>query len=143
MQSPFLITSLVLLYLKIAEPKSFLEADKLSLHEKLRKIDYLGSLTLVSAIGCLLLGMSLKTSGGVSFSDDRVWGLLVGRLASRATPPAIQPSKAANQPTFYPPTVLSLSSFSSMLSFGLQHSPCSPSLSFCKELVRPTLPSGL
>jgi predicted MFS family arabinose efflux permease len=80
MQSPILATSLVLLYLKIREPRSFLQGDKqLSNREKLRRIDYLGSLTLVCAIGCLLLGMSLKTSKGASFSDVKVWGLLIGR----------------------------------------------------------------
>lgn len=77
-QSPFLLFALYLLHLKIREPESFLVSSKLtSTREKMRRIDYLGSLTLVLAIGSLLVGMSLKTSSGASFSDVKVWGLLL------------------------------------------------------------------
>ena len=77
MQSPLLIASLVIMYLKIREPASFSSA--LTPRQKLARIDYLGSLTLVGSIGCLLLGMSLKTTEMAAWSEPRVWGLLVAR----------------------------------------------------------------
>jgi len=45
--------------------------------EKIKRIDYLGSLTLVLAVGCSLLGISLNTSEELPWSHPAVWGLLV------------------------------------------------------------------
>jgi hypothetical protein len=47
--------------------------------EKLQKVDFLGSITLVSAVSCLLVGMTLKTSADIelSWSDPKVWILLM------------------------------------------------------------------
>jgi len=44
--------------------------------EKIKRIDYLGSLTLVLAVGCSLLGISLNTSEELPWSHPAVWGLL-------------------------------------------------------------------
>ncbi|KAL7415709.1 MFS general substrate transporter [Mrakia frigida] len=76
MQSPLLIGSLFILWLKIREPASF-TSETFSHRQKLARIDYLGSLTLVGSIGCLLLGMSLKTTQNAAWGELRVWGLLV------------------------------------------------------------------
>ncbi|WVR05157.1 hypothetical protein IAU60_002169 [Kwoniella sp. DSM 27419] len=49
----------------------------------MRRIDYLGSLTLIPSVGALLLAMSFKTSDtkpngqDYAFSDPLIWGLLV------------------------------------------------------------------
>lgn len=45
--------------------------------DKLRRIDFLGSLTLVGTIGCLLLGFSLKTTEELPWSHQLVWGLFI------------------------------------------------------------------
>ncbi|KAG8990252.1 hypothetical protein FRB93_003297 [Tulasnella sp. JGI-2019a] len=45
--------------------------------EKLSRIDYLGSLTLVLGVGSMLLGVTLKGSEDIPWSDPRVFGLLV------------------------------------------------------------------
>lgn len=82
MQSPLLIGALVIMYFQIREPPSFSQA--LSPRQKLARIDYLGSLTLVGSIGCLLLGMSLKTTERADWTAPRVLGLLVARLVQRS-----------------------------------------------------------
>ncbi|KAF8584799.1 vacuolar amino acid permease [Ramaria rubella] len=46
-------------------------------YDILRRIDWLGSLTLVCAVGTLLLGVSLKTSEDIPWSNPLVWGLLL------------------------------------------------------------------
>lgn len=47
------------------------------LHEKLRRIDVLGSFTLVGTVGCLLLGFSLKTTEEIAWSHPLIYGLFV------------------------------------------------------------------
>lgn len=53
-----------------------------SLSQKLRRIDYLGSLTLVLFIGSLLVGVTIKTTEDIPWSDPKVYGLLVGSLVA-------------------------------------------------------------
>lgn len=64
------------------------EGGKPSIWRKLRRIDFLGSLLLILAIGLLVLSLSLKTStqkadgSEYEWSDPLVWGLFVGSLVS-------------------------------------------------------------
>jgi hypothetical protein len=51
-------------------------------YDKLRRIDYLGSLTLVGAVGCLLLAFSLKTTEEMEWSHTLIWSLLVASVIS-------------------------------------------------------------
>jgi hypothetical protein len=48
----------------------------LPLRTKLKRIDFLGSLTLVLTVGCLLLGLSLKSTEELPWSHPLVWGLI-------------------------------------------------------------------
>lgn len=87
---PALILASAALYSFIVVPTDTPLADdtqpKLSLRTKLRKIDYLGSISLAITISCLLLPLSLKTSatkprsaggGEYAWSDPTIWGLLL------------------------------------------------------------------
>ena len=55
-----------------------LPETKQTARQKLARIDYAGSFTLVVCIGCLLLGLSLKTSEDLSWNSGVVIGLLCG-----------------------------------------------------------------
>jgi len=50
------------------------------LSDKLRRMDFLGSLTLVGAVGCLLLGFGLKTAEEMEWSDPLIAGLLMASV---------------------------------------------------------------
>ena len=77
-QVPLLVLAMVLVYVNLHIPIPPSPDGKVhSARERLARIDYLGSLTLVVYIGSLLLGMSLKTSGELPWTDPWVWGLLV------------------------------------------------------------------
>lgn len=52
------------------------EVRSLSLQTKLKRIDWLGSLALVLAVGCLLLGLSLKSTEEFPWSHPLIWGLI-------------------------------------------------------------------
>lgn len=56
------------------------EVQDQMLSDKLRRIDFLGSITLVGAVGCLLLGFSLKSTEEMAWSDPFVVGLLFGSV---------------------------------------------------------------
>jgi hypothetical protein len=45
--------------------------------QRLRRIDWLGSLTLVAFVAPLLAGFSLKATDDLTWGDARVWGPLV------------------------------------------------------------------
>ena len=72
-QIPFLILSsiLVFIHLNIKLPRT-----PLTPIEKLRRVDWLGSLTLVVFVAPLLAGFSLKATEDLEWSDVRVWGSL-------------------------------------------------------------------
>ena len=53
-----------------------------SLSDKLRRIDFLGSLTLVLAVGCLLLGFSLRSTEELQWSNPLIIGLLLASIIS-------------------------------------------------------------
>jgi MFS family permease len=75
-QIPILVISAVLVWLKVHIPlKNTGETPR----QKLARVDFLGSITLVSAVSCLLVGMTLKTSADIElpYSDPRVWVLLL------------------------------------------------------------------
>lgn len=55
-----------------------LPETKQTARQKLARIDYAGSFTLVVCIGCLLLGLSLKTSEDLNWNNGLVIGLLCG-----------------------------------------------------------------
>ncbi|KAJ8468186.1 hypothetical protein ONZ45_g6 [Pleurotus djamor] len=78
-QAPILLFSFVLVALKvnIELPQ---EIQDEPVRQKLRRIDFLGSLTLVGAVGSLLLGLSLKSTEELPWSDPLIWGLLLGSL---------------------------------------------------------------
>ncbi|KAL7410721.1 MFS general substrate transporter [Mrakia frigida] len=77
-QIPFLLFAMVLVssYLHIPIPPSP-DGKVHSMRSRLARIDYAGSVTLVFFIGSFLLGISLKTSSELLWSDPRVWGLFV------------------------------------------------------------------
>ena len=52
------------------------------LSDKIRRIDFLGSVTLVGTVGCLLLGFSLKTTEELPWSNPLIWGLFVASVIS-------------------------------------------------------------
>ena len=52
------------------------EAPSLTLRTRVKRIDFLGSLTLVLAVGCLLLGLSLKSTEDIPWSHPLIWGLI-------------------------------------------------------------------
>ena len=61
LQAPILIFSFVLVAAKV-DIRLPDEIQNRTLRDKLRRIDICGSITLVGAVGCLLLGFDLKTS---------------------------------------------------------------------------------
>jgi MFS family permease len=73
-QIPLLVGAFILvsIHIDIMVPKA-----ALTLKQKLRRIDWLGSFTLVIWVGTLLLGFSLKATEELKWSDLRVWGLLL------------------------------------------------------------------
>lgn len=80
-QMPLMIAAIGLIYFKTREPASFLN-NKTSTMQKLKKVDYLGSFTLVISIGSLCLALSLKTKGLTQWTDVKVWGLLLTRFVT-------------------------------------------------------------
>ncbi|KAJ7742429.1 vacuolar amino acid permease [Mycena maculata] len=73
-QAPVMLFSATLVAWKV---NIQLPSDVLNepLHEKLRRIDILGSLTLVGTVGCLLLGFDLKTTEEIPWSHPLIYGL--------------------------------------------------------------------
>ncbi|KAF8586896.1 vacuolar amino acid permease [Ramaria rubella] len=81
LQIPLLLVSIIIVAVKVNIQLPS-EIQALSKRDTLRRIDWLGSLTLVSAVGSLLLGVSLKTAEDIPWSDPLVWGLLVMSVIS-------------------------------------------------------------
>jgi len=75
LQTPVLTFSFILVALKVNVKLPY-ELQHESTSDKLRRIDFLGSLTLVGTVGCLLLGFSLKSTEEMSWSHPLIWGLL-------------------------------------------------------------------
>ena len=75
-QIPILLISFFLVWRHLHIP---LEDAKQTFREKMARIDFLGSATLVFTVSCLLVALTLKTSADqeLPWSDVRVWGLLI------------------------------------------------------------------
>lgn len=56
------------------------EVQNQRLSDRLRRIDVLGSITLVATVSCLLLGFSIKTAEELPWSHPLIYGLLSGSL---------------------------------------------------------------
>ncbi|KAJ7086722.1 major facilitator superfamily domain-containing protein [Mycena epipterygia] len=80
-QAPLLLFSATLVVWKV-NIKLPSDVQEQPLHEKLRRIDVLGSLTLVGTVGCLLLGFSLKTTEEIAWSHPLIYGLFVASFIS-------------------------------------------------------------
>ncbi|KAJ3485362.1 hypothetical protein NLI96_g5024 [Meripilus lineatus] len=113
---PILVFSFLLVTTKVSI-KLPDEVESQSYHTKLRRIDFLGSLTLVGAVGCLLLGLSLKSTEELPWSHIAVWGLLVASVVSGVlfilvesywAPYPVMPMRLVTQRT---PLAVSLSNF--------------------------------
>ncbi|KAF5369889.1 hypothetical protein D9758_001219 [Tetrapyrgos nigripes] len=78
-QAPVLLFSFALVIWKvdIVLPD---EVQNQSLRDKLRRIDFLGSITLVGTVGCLLLGFSLKTTEELPWSHPFICSLFIASL---------------------------------------------------------------
>lgn len=74
-QIPVLLVSFILIVVKVDIPLPP-AVRSLSVRTKLRRIDYLGSLTLILTIISLLLGLSLKSTEELPWSHPVVWGLI-------------------------------------------------------------------
>ncbi|KIJ56179.1 hypothetical protein M422DRAFT_57657 [Sphaerobolus stellatus SS14] len=78
---PLLICSMTIVALKV-NIQLPAEIHSIPIRERLRRIDWLGSLTLVTTVGCLLLGLSLKTTEDIPWSHPLVWGFLIASSIS-------------------------------------------------------------
>ncbi|THH09058.1 hypothetical protein EW145_g2271 [Phellinidium pouzarii] len=76
LQIPVLALSTILVITKV-DIKLPDEVQNQSLYEKVRRIDFLGSTTLVGTVGTLLLGFSLKSTEELPWSDPLIWGLFI------------------------------------------------------------------
>ncbi|CAA7259524.1 unnamed protein product [Cyclocybe aegerita] len=76
MQAPLLAFSFIVVATKvnIRLPDT---VQNQSLSDKLRRIDFLGSITLVGAVGCLLLGLSLKSTEDMLWTHPLIIALLL------------------------------------------------------------------
>ncbi|KNZ73863.1 Multidrug resistance protein fnx1 [Termitomyces sp. J132] len=79
LQSPILLFSFFVVAIKVNIPMP-LAVRQQSLSEKLRRIDVLGSVTLATTVGCLLLGFSIKTAEELPWSHPLIYGLLIASL---------------------------------------------------------------
>ncbi|SJL01651.1 uncharacterized protein ARMOST_04974 [Armillaria ostoyae] len=75
-QTPLLLFSFILVSVKVNIQLPY-EVQNQTLYEKLRRIDGMGSLTLVGTVGCLLLGFSLKTTEEMPWSHPIIYGLFI------------------------------------------------------------------
>ena len=74
MQIPILAFSAILVTTKVSI-KLPSDIQNRSVYDKLRRIDFFGSTTLVGTVGCLLLGFSLKSTEELDWSDSLIVGL--------------------------------------------------------------------
>ena len=79
MQIPILALSTILVITKV-NIKLPEEVENRTLHDKLRRIDFLGSSTLVGTVGTLLLGFSLKETEELPWSHPLILGLFAASV---------------------------------------------------------------
>ena len=82
-QTPILCFGILLLYLQVREPEFILSAPKSSTMVKLKRVDFGGPLSLVLALGSLLIAMSYKTKSRLDWSDLHVLAFLITRCGLR------------------------------------------------------------
>ena len=75
LQVPILVLSMTLVLVKVDIPLPE-EVRSLTLRTRLKRIDFFGSLTLVLTVGCLLLGLSLRSMEGLPWSHPLIWSLI-------------------------------------------------------------------
>ncbi|KAI0079648.1 vacuolar amino acid permease [Panus rudis PR-1116 ss-1] len=116
LQMPILAFSCLLVIAKVSIRLPD-EVQNQSVRTKLRRIDFLGSFTLVCTVGCLLLGLSLKSTEELAWSHPLIWGLLISSVVwcilfilveSRWAPYPVMPMRLVTQRT---PLAVSLSNF--------------------------------
>ncbi|KAF8313421.1 MFS general substrate transporter [Clavulina sp. PMI_390] len=73
-QMPFLAISFIMIILKV---NVTFAAKPMTFREKLARIDWLGSFTLVAFVGCFLVAVTLHTAEEMPWSTPIVWGLLL------------------------------------------------------------------
>ncbi|KAF8308605.1 vacuolar amino acid permease [Clavulina sp. PMI_390] len=73
LQIPILAISIILVILKANVPYPM---KPTTLLQKLARIDWLGSLSLVAFVGCFLVAITLKTAEEMPWSSPSVWGLI-------------------------------------------------------------------
>lgn len=83
-QAPFFVFAMVVVALKVNIKLSD-EIESQSLAQKVKKIDFVGSFTLVGSVGCMLLGVSLKAAEEISWSSPTVVGLFFASAIFTAT----------------------------------------------------------
>lgn len=101
------------------------EVQSQGIADRLRRIDFLGSLTLVGTVGSLLLGFSLKSTEEMAWSHPLIWGLFIASAISgclfllveaRWAPYPVMPLRLITQRT---PLAVSLANlFCSMSAFS-------------------------
>ncbi|KAG6832960.1 hypothetical protein H0H92_004844 [Tricholoma furcatifolium] len=79
MQAPPLVFGIIVVATKVNIPLP-LTVRQQSLSDKLRRLDVLGSATLAIAVGCLLLGLSIKSAEELPWSHPLIYGLLIASL---------------------------------------------------------------
>ena len=113
---PILVFSFILVILKVSIRLPD-EVENQPLHAKLRRIDVFGSFTLVGMVGCLLLGLSLKSTEELPWAHPLIWGLLLASVVFCAlfiwvetcySPFPVMPMRLIKQRT---PLFVSLSNF--------------------------------
>lgn len=79
MQAPLLLFSFIVVATKVnIQLPSEVQNQRLS--HRLRRIDILGSITLVGMVSCLLLGLSVKTAEELPWSHPLIYGLFIAGL---------------------------------------------------------------
>ncbi|KAI5120520.1 hypothetical protein M0805_000105 [Coniferiporia weirii] len=124
-QIPILALSTILVITKV-NIELPIEVQNMSTYDKVRRIDFLGSTTLVGTIGTLLLGFSLKSTEELPWSHPVIWGLFIASavcgtafiyVETKIAPYPVMPMRLITRRT---PLFVSLSNFfGSMAAFSV------------------------
>lgn len=71
-----LVVSFILVATKVSIPLPDSVKEQ-NLFDRIRRMDFFGSVTLVGTVGSLLLGFSLKTTEDLSWSNPLIYGLFI------------------------------------------------------------------
>ncbi|KAF8313423.1 MFS general substrate transporter [Clavulina sp. PMI_390] len=78
-QMPILAISFTTIVFRVNLPHP---AKPTTLRQKLARIDWLGSLTLVTFVGCFLVAITLRTAEEVPWNSPKLWGFLITSAVS-------------------------------------------------------------